>query len=156
VFLAIGSKGTPFETAFLNAMTQRSKGHITSLALLEPNLPSKPITLIANEIAMRTAAWSRSSSARSMPRWRTGWSIWWRTERSRKKNRGAADHCHDLHTLGGQRQKDGLREQPRGHETGDHPGLQPGTGHRRHPEEEGYARHFFYQSSIGPEPPPEE
>jgi 5,6,7,8-tetrahydromethanopterin hydro-lyase len=55
VILVIGSKGTPFETAFVNALTQRSKGHITSLALLEPNLPCKPITLIANEITMRTA-----------------------------------------------------------------------------------------------------
>jgi 5,6,7,8-tetrahydromethanopterin hydro-lyase len=55
VILAIGLKGTPFETAFVNTLTQRSKGHITSLALLEPNLPCKPITLIANEITMRTA-----------------------------------------------------------------------------------------------------
>ena len=54
VVLAIGSKGTPFETSFMNALTQRTKGHPTSLALLEPNLPSKPMTLVANEITLRT------------------------------------------------------------------------------------------------------
>lgn len=85
VVLAIGSKGTPFETAFLNALTQRSKGHITSLALLEPNLPSKPIMLRERDRHADPPAWSRSSLARSMPQWRTRWSIWWRTERSRKK-----------------------------------------------------------------------
>lgn len=55
VILAIGTKGTPFETSFLNALTHRAKGHTSSLALLEPNLPCKPFTLIANEMAMRTA-----------------------------------------------------------------------------------------------------
>ena len=55
VILAIGSKGTPFETSFMNTLTQRSKGHTNSLALLEPNLPAKPITLIVNEITLKTA-----------------------------------------------------------------------------------------------------
>ena len=56
VVLAIGSKGTPFETSFMNALTQKTKGHPTSLALLEPNLPSKPMTLVATEIiTLRTA-----------------------------------------------------------------------------------------------------
>jgi 5,6,7,8-tetrahydromethanopterin hydro-lyase len=55
VVLAIGSKGTPFETSFMNSLTQRTKGHLTSLALLEPNLPSKPMTLVTNEMTLGTA-----------------------------------------------------------------------------------------------------
>jgi 5,6,7,8-tetrahydromethanopterin hydro-lyase len=55
VVLAIGSKGAPFETSFLNALTHRARGQMTSIALLEPNLPCKPFTLITNETTLRTA-----------------------------------------------------------------------------------------------------
>ena len=53
--IAIVSKGTPFETSFMDTLTRRSRGHTSSLALLEPNLPCKPFTLVCNDLTMRTA-----------------------------------------------------------------------------------------------------
>jgi formaldehyde-activating enzyme len=38
----------------MNALTQGSKWHIASLALLEPNLPSKPMSVLVNEMTLRT------------------------------------------------------------------------------------------------------
>jgi 5,6,7,8-tetrahydromethanopterin hydro-lyase len=55
IVLAIGSKGTPFETSFMDTLTHRSRGHTSSLALLEPNLPCKPFALVCNEMTMRTS-----------------------------------------------------------------------------------------------------
>ncbi|MGA9142057.1 MAG: formaldehyde-activating enzyme [Methanocella sp.] len=51
--LAIGAKGTPFETAFMTALTQPAMGHTPLLAVLEPNLPCKPSTLMVNKVTIR-------------------------------------------------------------------------------------------------------
>ncbi len=51
--LAIGAKGTPFETAFMTALTQPAMGHTPLLAVLEPNLPCKPATLMANKVTIK-------------------------------------------------------------------------------------------------------
>lgn len=51
--LAIGLKGTPFETAFMSALTQPAMGHTPLLAVLEPNLPCKPSTLMANKVTIK-------------------------------------------------------------------------------------------------------
>jgi formaldehyde-activating enzyme len=53
--LAIGAKGTPFETAFMTALTQPAMGHTPLLAVLEPNLPCKPATLMANKVTIKNA-----------------------------------------------------------------------------------------------------
>jgi 5,6,7,8-tetrahydromethanopterin hydro-lyase len=53
--LAIGLKGTPFETAFMTALTQPAMGHTPLLAVLEPNLPCKPSTLMANKVTIKNA-----------------------------------------------------------------------------------------------------
>lgn len=52
--LAIGLKGTPFETAFVTALTQPAMGHTPLLAVLEPNLPCKPATLMVNKVTIRS------------------------------------------------------------------------------------------------------
>lgn len=54
--LAIGEKGTPFETAFMMALTQPAMGHTPLLAVLEPNLPCKPSTLMANKVTIKNAS----------------------------------------------------------------------------------------------------
>jgi 5,6,7,8-tetrahydromethanopterin hydro-lyase len=53
--LAIGAKGTPFETAFMAALAQPATGHTPLLAVLEPNLPCKPSTLMVNKVTIRNA-----------------------------------------------------------------------------------------------------
>jgi 5,6,7,8-tetrahydromethanopterin hydro-lyase len=53
--LAIGTKGTPFETAFMAALAQPATGHTPLLAVLEPNLPCKPSTLMVNKVTIKNA-----------------------------------------------------------------------------------------------------
>ena len=45
--LMIGDKNGPIGQAFANGMTQLSAGHTPVLAVIRPNLPPKPYTLIA-------------------------------------------------------------------------------------------------------------
>lgn len=51
--LAIGYKGGPFETAFLNALASPASHHTPLLAVLEPNLMPKPATLIVNKVSIK-------------------------------------------------------------------------------------------------------
>ena len=54
--LAIGSKGGPFETAFLTALAQPESQHTPLLAVLAPNLMAKPATLIVNKVSIKNAS----------------------------------------------------------------------------------------------------
>jgi len=51
--LVIGSKGEAVETAFMNSLATPRAGHTPLLAILEPNLPVKPSTLIINKVTIK-------------------------------------------------------------------------------------------------------
>ena len=53
--LVIGPKGSAVETAFVNALASPAKGHTPLLAVLEPNLPAKPSTLMVNKVTIKCA-----------------------------------------------------------------------------------------------------
>jgi 5,6,7,8-tetrahydromethanopterin hydro-lyase len=54
--LVIGKKGGAVEQAFVAALASPSKGHTPLLAVLEPNLPTKPSTLMVNKVTIKNAA----------------------------------------------------------------------------------------------------
>jgi 5,6,7,8-tetrahydromethanopterin hydro-lyase len=51
--LVIGGKGGPVDQAFVSALASPAKGHTPLLAVLEPNLPTKPATLIVNKVTIK-------------------------------------------------------------------------------------------------------
>jgi bifunctional enzyme Fae/Hps len=51
--LMIGDKNGPIGQAFANGMTQLSAGHTPVLAVIRPNLPPKPHTLIVPKVTIR-------------------------------------------------------------------------------------------------------
>ncbi|MCD1295643.1 formaldehyde-activating enzyme [Methanocella sp. CWC-04] len=51
--LAVGSKGSAFETAFISALASPSSQHTPLLAVLEPNMMSKPATLMVNKVSIK-------------------------------------------------------------------------------------------------------
>lgn len=53
--LMIGSKDGPVGTAFANRLALQTQGHNALLALLEPNLPAKPMTVIFNKVTIKGA-----------------------------------------------------------------------------------------------------
>lgn len=53
--LVIGRKGSFVEQAFVNALASPAKGHTPLLAVLEPNLPAKPDTLMVNKVTIKGA-----------------------------------------------------------------------------------------------------
>jgi 5,6,7,8-tetrahydromethanopterin hydro-lyase len=53
--LVIGPRGSSVEQAFMNALASPAKGHTPLLAVLEPNLPAKPYTLMVNKVTIKKA-----------------------------------------------------------------------------------------------------
>ncbi len=53
--LVIGPRGSTVEQAFVNALASPSMGHTPLLAVLEPNLPVKPSTLMVNKVTINGA-----------------------------------------------------------------------------------------------------
>lgn len=53
--LAIGSKGGPFETAFMTALASPASSHTPLLAVLAPNLMPKPATLMVNKVSIKNS-----------------------------------------------------------------------------------------------------
>jgi len=53
--LVIGPKGGAVEKAFVDALSTPAKGHTPLLAVLEPNLPTKPATLMVNKVTIKKA-----------------------------------------------------------------------------------------------------
>ena len=53
--LIIGSKTGPAGTAFCNALTNNKDGFTTLLAVVTPNLPAKPDTLMFNKVTIKGA-----------------------------------------------------------------------------------------------------
>jgi 5,6,7,8-tetrahydromethanopterin hydro-lyase len=53
--LMIGPKSGPAGTAFANCLARQSSGHNALLAVLEPNLPAKPMTVMFNKVTIKGA-----------------------------------------------------------------------------------------------------
>ena len=53
--LLIGPRGSPVETAFCNALTNNKDGFTSLLALIAPNLPCKPNTVMSNKVTIKGA-----------------------------------------------------------------------------------------------------
>jgi 5,6,7,8-tetrahydromethanopterin hydro-lyase len=53
--LVIGSKTGPAGQAFLNALTNNKDGFTTLLAVVTPNLPAKPDTILYNKVTIKGA-----------------------------------------------------------------------------------------------------
>jgi len=54
--LVIGPRGSSVEQAFVCSLAAPAKGHTPLLAVLEPNLPAKPATLMVNKVTIKEAA----------------------------------------------------------------------------------------------------
>jgi 5,6,7,8-tetrahydromethanopterin hydro-lyase len=55
VDLLIGSKSGPVGEAFAHALVNQKEGHTNLLAVVAPNLPAKPDTIIANKVTIKGA-----------------------------------------------------------------------------------------------------
>lgn len=53
VDLIMGPKDGPVGTAFTSALTRQTQGHNTLLAVVEPNLPAKPDTVMFNKVTIK-------------------------------------------------------------------------------------------------------
>jgi 5,6,7,8-tetrahydromethanopterin hydro-lyase len=53
--LVLGSKSGPVGTAFATALTTESEGHTNLMAVVMPNLPAKPDTIITNKVTIKGA-----------------------------------------------------------------------------------------------------
>ena len=53
--LLIGPRGSAVETAFCNGLVNNKDGFTTLLAVLEPNLPCKPNTMMFNKVTIKGA-----------------------------------------------------------------------------------------------------
>lgn len=53
--LLIGSKDGPVGTAFANALANQSEGHSNLLAVITPNLPVKPSTVMVTKVTIKGA-----------------------------------------------------------------------------------------------------
>ena len=55
VDLLIGSKSGPVGQAFANALANQKEGHTNLLAVVAPNLPAKPDTIMNNKVTIKGA-----------------------------------------------------------------------------------------------------
>jgi 5,6,7,8-tetrahydromethanopterin hydro-lyase len=55
VDLLIGSKSGPVGQAFAQALVNQKEGHTNLLAVVAPNLPAKPDTIISNKVTIKGA-----------------------------------------------------------------------------------------------------
>lgn len=53
--LVIGPRGSAAETAFVNALSNNKDGFTTLLAVIAPNLPCKPNTIMFNKVTIKDA-----------------------------------------------------------------------------------------------------
>ncbi|MDZ5696177.1 MULTISPECIES: formaldehyde-activating enzyme [Phyllobacteriaceae] len=51
--LLIGPRGSPVEAAFCNALTNNKDGFTTLLAVIAPNMPCKPNTVLFNKVTIK-------------------------------------------------------------------------------------------------------
>jgi 5,6,7,8-tetrahydromethanopterin hydro-lyase len=55
VDVLIGSKSGPVGEAFANALVNQKEGHTNLLAIVAPNLPAKPDTIMSNKVTIKGA-----------------------------------------------------------------------------------------------------
>src|ERR671921_2580904 len=55
VDVLIGSKSGPVGEAFAHALVNQKEGHTNLLAIVAPNLPAKPDTIMANKVTIKGA-----------------------------------------------------------------------------------------------------
>src|ERR671911_1316897 len=55
VDLLIGSKDGPVGEAFANSLVNQKEGHTNLLAVVAPNLPAKPDTILSNKVTIKGA-----------------------------------------------------------------------------------------------------
>jgi len=72
--LVIGKKGGAVEQAFVAALASPAKGHTPLLAVLAPNMPTKPPTLIVNKVTIKMQPKQYSCSVR--PRRQSPKQLW--------------------------------------------------------------------------------
>ena len=53
--LVIGPRGSPAETAFVNCLTNNKEGFTALLAVISPNLLTKPATVLFNKVTIKGA-----------------------------------------------------------------------------------------------------
>jgi 5,6,7,8-tetrahydromethanopterin hydro-lyase len=53
--LLVGPRGSPVESAFCDALTNNKDGFTSLLALIAPNLPCKPNTILYNKVTIKGA-----------------------------------------------------------------------------------------------------
>jgi 5,6,7,8-tetrahydromethanopterin hydro-lyase len=53
--LIIGPRGSAAESAFAHALTNNKEGHTSLLAVVAPNLPTKPNTILFNKVTIKGA-----------------------------------------------------------------------------------------------------
>jgi 5,6,7,8-tetrahydromethanopterin hydro-lyase len=53
--LILGPRGSAVETAFCNALTNNKDGFTSLLAVVAPNLPAKPNTILFNKVTIKGA-----------------------------------------------------------------------------------------------------
>jgi len=53
--LIMGPRGSPVESAFVNALTNNKDGFTSLLAVIAPNLPCKPHTVLFNKVTIKGA-----------------------------------------------------------------------------------------------------
>src|SRR4051812_31831138 len=53
--LIMGPRGSAVETAFCNALTNNKDGFTSLLAVVAPNLPAKPNTILFNKVTIKGA-----------------------------------------------------------------------------------------------------
>jgi 5,6,7,8-tetrahydromethanopterin hydro-lyase len=51
--IVIGPRGGPVEIAFMNSLAMPRQGHTPLLAVLEPNVQPKPVTLLVNKVTIK-------------------------------------------------------------------------------------------------------
>jgi 5,6,7,8-tetrahydromethanopterin hydro-lyase len=102
--LVIGPKGSYVEQAFVSALASPAKGHTPLLAVLEPNLPAKPFTLMVNKVTIKGAGQAilifgpaQAAVAKAV------------RDPAPGAGRGADDNSILVHRVGCKRQEKGLR-----------------------------------------------
>jgi 5,6,7,8-tetrahydromethanopterin hydro-lyase len=84
--LIMGPRGSAAETAFTNALTNNKDGFTSLLAVIAPNLPTKPHTVMFNKVTLKGAkqvVQIFGPAQRCRSRWQ--WPTAWRTAPYRRK-----------------------------------------------------------------------
>jgi len=62
--LLIGPRGSPVEAAFANALTNNKDGFTSLLAVIAPNLLTKPATVLFNKVVQNSGAYNERPGKR--------------------------------------------------------------------------------------------